>query len=258
MTSGAGSRFCRRLLNAWPREWTHRYATFIWPDLNLDVMLVVADGRELYRDTLDHLGVALPGKGAVIDACHRAVARPWRAFPEVPRTPWKGTPLDELRLGDPDGTLIEIHARLTPGIRARTCARPITGADLSVMPSSGMRPRFFPLTSAIHRTIPKPMVVSAIRRTLRSSGATNPSSRSPPMTTGNVAMATQRVRRASGARIVTEEANDAADHASGCPVETCHDRRQRADVQGDVDRVPRACGDEPRGWSVKTAGRGRR
>jgi hypothetical protein len=65
------------------------------------------------------------------------------------------------------------------------------------------------------------------------------------MTTGNVAMATQRVRRASGARIVTEEANDAADHASGCPVETCHDRRQRADVQGDVDRVPRACGDEP-------------
>jgi hypothetical protein len=74
VTSGAGSRFCRPLLNAWPREWTHRYATFIWPDLNLDVMLVVADGRELYRDTLDHLGVALPGKGAVIDACHRAVA----------------------------------------------------------------------------------------------------------------------------------------------------------------------------------------
>jgi hypothetical protein len=30
-----------------------------------------------------------------------------------PRTTWRGTPLHELWLADPDGTLVEIYARLT-------------------------------------------------------------------------------------------------------------------------------------------------
>jgi hypothetical protein len=56
--------------------------------------------------------VALPDKAAVIDAYHRAVAV--RAHVEKPpRTTWKGTPLHELWLTDPDGTLIEVYARLT-------------------------------------------------------------------------------------------------------------------------------------------------
>lgn len=45
------------LLNTWPKEWTHRYATFIRPDLNLNMVLVVSDGKELNHDTLYHLGV---------------------------------------------------------------------------------------------------------------------------------------------------------------------------------------------------------
>lgn len=31
-----------------------------------------------------------------------------------PRTTWRGTPLHELWLEDPDGNLVEIYARLTP------------------------------------------------------------------------------------------------------------------------------------------------
>lgn len=106
------ARFYAWLLGAWPREWTHRYATFIRPDLDVNFVLVVSDGKELHHDTLYHLGVDVAGKSAVIDAYHRAVG--FGAHVEKPpRTTWKGTPLHELWLTDPDGTLIEIYARLT-------------------------------------------------------------------------------------------------------------------------------------------------
>lgn len=105
-------RFYAWLLGVWPKEWTHRYATFIRPDLNLNFVLLVSDGKELHHDTLYHLGIGVADKAAVIDAYHRAV--PFGAHVEKPpRTTWKGTPLHELWLKDPDGTLIEIYARLT-------------------------------------------------------------------------------------------------------------------------------------------------
>lgn len=107
------SAFYSWLLNVWPKEWTHRYATFIRQDLNLNLVLLVSDGKPLNHDTLYHLGVAVDSKQAVIDAFFKAkdfnvtVVKP-------PRTTWKGTPLHELWLQDPDGNLIEIYARLTP------------------------------------------------------------------------------------------------------------------------------------------------
>jgi len=105
-------RFYAWLLGTWPKEWTHRYATFIRPDLNLNFVLLVSDGKELHHDTLYHLGIGVADRSAVIDAYHRAVA--FGAHVEKPpRTTWKGTPLHELWLKDPDGTLIEIYARLT-------------------------------------------------------------------------------------------------------------------------------------------------
>jgi catechol 2,3-dioxygenase-like lactoylglutathione lyase family enzyme len=73
--------------------------------------LLVADGKELHHDTLYHLGIEVPDRAAVIDAFHRA-----RAFgahvEKPPRTTWKGTPLHELWLKDPDGNLLEVYARL--------------------------------------------------------------------------------------------------------------------------------------------------
>ena len=107
-------------MNTWPKEWTNRYATFIRPDLGVNFVLVVADGKDLHHDTLYHLGLALPDKAGVIDAYHRAVAF-GAHVDKPPRTTWKGTPLHELWLTDPDGTLIEIYARLPD-------------AELAVMP----------------------------------------------------------------------------------------------------------------------------
>jgi arsenate reductase len=109
----ASTRFYAWLLDTWPKEWTHRYATFLRPDLNLNFVIVVADGKELHHDTLYHLGIALPDKAAVVDAYHRAVAF-GAHIEKPPRTTWKGTPLHELWLTDRDGTLIEVYARLTP------------------------------------------------------------------------------------------------------------------------------------------------
>ncbi len=105
-------RFYAWLLGTWPKEWTHRYAIFIRPDLNLNFVLLVSDGKELHHDTLYHLGIGVADRPAVVDAYHRAVAFGARVE-KPPRTTWKGTPLHELWLTDPDGTLIEIYARLT-------------------------------------------------------------------------------------------------------------------------------------------------
>jgi thioredoxin type arsenate reductase len=102
------------LLNGWPKEWTHRYATFVRPELKLNFVLVVSDGKELHHDTLYHLGIEVADRSAVIAAYEWALAR-GEHVEKPPRTTWKGTPLHELWLKDPDGNLVEIYARLNDG-----------------------------------------------------------------------------------------------------------------------------------------------
>ncbi|VFU16358.1 conserved protein of unknown function (plasmid) [Methylocella tundrae] len=78
----------------------------------MNFVLLVSDGKELHHDTLYHLGIGVADKAAVVDAYQRAGA--FGAHVEKPpRTTWKGTPLHELWLTDPDGNLVEIYARLT-------------------------------------------------------------------------------------------------------------------------------------------------
>lgn len=127
------ARFYAWLLNTWPKEWTHRYATFIRPDLNLNFVIMVADGKELHHDTLYHLGIEVADKAAVIDAYHRALTF-GAPVGKPPRTTWKGTPLHELWLADPDGTLIEVYARLTPQELAR---KPDDEAPEYLVPGTG-------------------------------------------------------------------------------------------------------------------------
>jgi len=106
------ARFYSWLLGTQPREWTHRYVTFICSQFRLNFVLLVSDGKELHHDTLYHFGIALPDKGAVVAAYHRAREAGWH-IEKPPRTTWMGTPLHELWLKDPDGNLIELYARLT-------------------------------------------------------------------------------------------------------------------------------------------------
>ncbi|HVB79627.1 MAG TPA: VOC family protein [Candidatus Binataceae bacterium] len=113
-------RFYAWLFDTWPKEWTHRYATFIRADLKLNFVLLIAEGKALHHDTLYHLGVEVADRNAVIDAYHRACAFD-AAVEKPPRTTWKGTPLHELWLKDPNGNLIEIYARLT---EAELAAKP--------------------------------------------------------------------------------------------------------------------------------------
>jgi catechol 2,3-dioxygenase-like lactoylglutathione lyase family enzyme len=106
------SRFYCWLYGVPPKEWTHRYVTIHRPEINLNLVLLVADGLDLHHDTLYHLGVGVETKEQVVAYYHSAVANGFH-IEKPPRTTWRGTPLHELWLKDPDGTLIEVYARLT-------------------------------------------------------------------------------------------------------------------------------------------------
>jgi len=106
-------RFYAWLLGVEPKEWTHRYATFASAPLALNFVVLVDDGIAIAQpNALYHLGVALPDRAAVIDAYHRARTL-GATIEKPPRTTWRGTPLHELWLRDPDGNLVELYARLT-------------------------------------------------------------------------------------------------------------------------------------------------
>jgi protein-tyrosine-phosphatase/catechol 2,3-dioxygenase-like lactoylglutathione lyase family enzyme len=106
------TRFYAWLLSAAPKEWTHRYSTFVRPGLRTNFVIVVSDGKPLHHDTLYHLGIAVFDKAAVVRAYELARGAGVPVH-KPPRTTWRGTPLHELWLEDPDGNLIEIYARLT-------------------------------------------------------------------------------------------------------------------------------------------------
>jgi protein-tyrosine-phosphatase/catechol 2,3-dioxygenase-like lactoylglutathione lyase family enzyme len=108
------ARFYAWLFGGAPKEWTHRYVTFVRPELRTNFVLVVSDEKELHHDTLYHLGVAVADKAAVIHA-HELARAAGFAVTKPPRTTWRGTPLHELWLEDPSGNLIEVYARLAEG-----------------------------------------------------------------------------------------------------------------------------------------------
>jgi len=108
----AAARFYTWLLDVTPKEWTHRYVTFVSEVLRTNFVLLVDDGEELHHDTLYHLGIDVGTKAAVVEAQHRANSAGWPIHKPA-RTTWRGTPLHELWLKDPGGNLIEIYARLT-------------------------------------------------------------------------------------------------------------------------------------------------
>lgn len=106
------ARFYAWLLGSEPKEWTHRYATFVRPELHTNFVLLVSDEKELHHDTLYHLGIAVADKAAVVRTYEFAKAAGFTVT-KPPRTTWRGTPLHELWLEDPDDNLVEIYARLT-------------------------------------------------------------------------------------------------------------------------------------------------
>jgi len=107
----AAARFYSWLLGVSPKEWTHRYVTFVSEPLRTNFVLLVADGAELHHDTLYHLGIDVDSRDAVVAAQRRAEQAGWPIHKPA-RTTWQGTPLHELWLKDPGGNLIEIYARL--------------------------------------------------------------------------------------------------------------------------------------------------
>lgn len=107
----AAARFYSWLLGVAPKEWTHRYVTFVSEALRTNLVLLVDDGQVLHQDTLYHVGVDVGSKEAVLSAQLHAVQAGFVVHKPA-RTTWHGTPLHELWLTDPGGNLVEIYARL--------------------------------------------------------------------------------------------------------------------------------------------------
>ena len=85
------------------------------------------------RSTISASGSQI--KRRVMDAYYRA--RTFGAHIEKPpRTTWKGTPLHELWLKDPDGNLIEVYARLT---EAEFSTKPEDEAPVFLVPGTEAR-----------------------------------------------------------------------------------------------------------------------
>jgi len=126
-------RFYAWLFATWPKQWSHQHAIFHCPDLRLNFVLVVAsdDGRRL--GALHHLGVGVADRMAILEACHHARAL-GAAITEPPRTTWKGTPLHELWLRDPDGIPVEAYARLSGSELSR---RPADDSPVPLAQSDG-------------------------------------------------------------------------------------------------------------------------
>lgn len=108
----AAARFYRWLLGVEPKEWTHRYVTFVSAPLRMNFVILVSDGKELHHDTLHHLGIDVGSRAAVIETQFRAEAAGY-TISKPARTTWRGTPLHELWLADPGGNPVEVYARLT-------------------------------------------------------------------------------------------------------------------------------------------------
>lgn len=108
----AAARFYTWLLGVAPKEWTHRYVTFVSEALRTNFVLLVDDGQPLHQDTLYHLGVDVGTRDAVMDA-HRRAEKAGFVVHKPARTTWRGTPLHELWLKDPGGNLVEVYARVT-------------------------------------------------------------------------------------------------------------------------------------------------
>jgi arsenate reductase len=108
------ARFYSWLLGVAPKEWTHRYVTFVSEVLRTNFVIVVSDDKQLHQDTLYHLGIDVGSRQAVVDAHEQAKAAGWTIHKPA-RTTWRGTPLHELWLKDPGENLVEIYARLTDG-----------------------------------------------------------------------------------------------------------------------------------------------
>lgn len=109
---GRSAGFYAWLLGTAPKEWTHRYVTFVSERMRTNFVIVVDDGMALHHDRLYHVGIDVGTRAAVIAAERQARLAGWTIFKPA-RTTWRGTPLHELWLRDPDDTLVEVYARLT-------------------------------------------------------------------------------------------------------------------------------------------------
>jgi catechol-2,3-dioxygenase len=108
------------LLDVAPKTTSKHHSVIVDPRTSTNLVLIAAGASEGGSANVHHLGIGCESKHALLQI-YRAALELGFDVVEPPQTTWKGTPLHQLWLRDPEGHRVEIYARLTP---AELAARP--------------------------------------------------------------------------------------------------------------------------------------
>lgn len=100
------------LLDVPPKTTSKHHSVIVDPKTSTNLVLVAAGATEGGSTNIHHLGIGCETREALLQIYRGAVERGFDVV-ETPQTTWKGTPLHQLWLRDPEGHRVEIYARLT-------------------------------------------------------------------------------------------------------------------------------------------------
>jgi catechol 2,3-dioxygenase-like lactoylglutathione lyase family enzyme len=106
------TRFYSWLLDVPPKVTSQYHSVIVDPRSSTNLVLVASKTTEGGSANLHHLGLGCESKAALL-AIHRGAGEHGFEIAEAPQTTWKGTPLHQLWLRDPEGHRVEVYARLT-------------------------------------------------------------------------------------------------------------------------------------------------
>lgn len=106
-------RFFAWLLNEEPKTYfPNRYAVFVCKSRSLNLVLVRENDASSYESPVHHIGIEVSTCDDVIEKFDSALSEGVEIRRE-PETTYSGTPLHQLWLKSPDGTDVEVYARLS-------------------------------------------------------------------------------------------------------------------------------------------------
>lgn len=120
------TRFYSWLLGVAPRSVSSHHSVIVDDSTKTNLVLIASGATEQGSGNIHHLGIGCENKQELL-RIHRSAIEHDFDVTEAPHTTWKGTPLHQLWLRDPDGHRIEIYARLSREELARrpTDDRPV-------------------------------------------------------------------------------------------------------------------------------------
>ena len=118
------TRFYSWLLGTAPKTRSSNHTVIVNESSRTNFVLIAVGATQQGGANIHHLGIGCASKAKLLEAYRSALDHEFEVE-AAPETTWSGTPLHQLWLRDPDGTRVEVYARLTEDELAR--GRPGSG-----------------------------------------------------------------------------------------------------------------------------------